>query len=315
MICENEQAVSKRRGQPRARAAAVASAVAAAGLYALSTPLSKVLLADVSSGMMAALLYLGAGAGMALLGLIRTARRASRGTAPTGEGLRRGDAPYVAGMVAFDIAAPILLMSGLATMPAESVSLLNNFEIVATALIALALFGEPVPGRLWAAIGLITAACALLSAEGAKGLSLSPGALSVLAASACWGFENNCTNRLSSRDPLQVVVVKGFGSGTGALLVALAAGEALPGAVPAAGALALGFVAYGLSIFFYVSAQRGLGAARTSAYYAASPFIGVAVSWALFREAPSVTFIVALVLMVAGGALAVPGADDAPGEG
>lgn len=145
--------------------------------------------------------------------------------------------------------------------------------------------------------------------EGASGLSLSPGALSVLAASACWGLENNCTNRLSSGDPLRVVVVKGFGSGLGALLVALAAGETLPEPVPAAGAMALGFVAYGLSIFFYVGAQRGLGAARTSAYYAASPFIGVAISWALFGEILSFTFVIALALMIAGGVLAVPRRD------
>lgn len=315
MICENEQTVSKRVGRGRAQAVAVASAAAAAGLYALSTPLSKMLLADVSSGMMAALLYLGAGAGMALLGAVRAALRGRWGIAAAGEGFRRGDAPFVAGMVVLDVAAPILLMSGLATMPAESVSLLNNFEIVATALIALALFREPVPGRLWAAIGLITAACGMLSVEGAEGLSLSPGALSVLAASACWGLENNCTSRLSARDPLRVVVVKGIGSGLGALLVALAAGERPPGAAPAAAALVLGFVAYGLSIFFYVSAQRVLGAARTSAYYAASPFIGVAVSWALFREAPSLAFIAALALMIAGGVLAAPGRDGATGKG
>lgn len=315
MTCQSEHDAPKRGRAAGRRALPVALAVAAAALYALSAPLSKVLLGDVSSKMMAALLYLGAGAGMALLGATRAAWHGRRGGGPSEGRFGRGDAPYVIGMVALDVAAPLLLMSGLATMPAESVSLLNNFEIVATALVALLLFREPVRGRLWAAIALITVACAALSLEGAEGLSLSPGALMVLAASACWGLENNCTNRLSSRDPLRVVVVKGLGSGTGSLMVTLAAGEAPPDPLPALSALALGFVAYGLSIFFYVSAQRGLGAARTSAYYALSPFIGVVVSWALFRERPSPTFIFALALMVAGAVLAAPGPDEAPGEG
>lgn len=253
--------------------------------------------------MMAAFLYLGAGVGMAAVGGVRHVAGAQGAEQP----LSRGDLPYVIAMIALDVAAPLLLMAGLATSSAESTSLLNNFEIVATALIALVLFREPVGARLWAAIALITAACALLSLDGAGGgVSLSSGSLLVLAASACWGLENNCTNRLSEKDPLQIVVAKGFGSGAGALAVALALGDTVPAAHLVAAAMLLGFVAYGLSIFFYVHAQRGLGAARTSAYYAFSPFIGVAFAWALFREAPSAIFVVSLALMVAGAYLAAP---------
>lgn len=315
MICENEHHVQEKgktvRGKSRSRpkGAFVAFAIVAAGLYALSTPVSKILLAEVPGNMMAALLYLGAGAGMAVVGAIRAGVFRAAGTPSREERLALSDAPYVVAMIVLDIAAPILLMAGLSTTSAESVSLLNNFEIVATALIALLVFHEPVSKRLWAAIALITAACALLSLDGAAGLEVAPGSLLVLAASVCWGLENNCTNRLSAKDPLQVVVMKGFGSGAGALLVAFAAGDAFPPAALAACALVLGFVAYGMSIFFYVYAQRGLGAARTSAYYALSPFIGVALAWAIFQDPPNAFFIAALALMIAGAYLAAPRGD------
>ena len=222
------------------------------------------------------------------------------------EPLERADAPYVVAMVLLDIAAPILLMAGLAHAAPENVALLNNFEIVATAVIAFAAFRERVAPRTWAGIAVITASCALLSLESAGALSFSAGSLLVLGACLCWGAENNCTSRLSQKDPAQVVVVKGLGSGTGALALALLAGDALPALPDVAAALVLGFVAYGLSIFFYVYAQRGLGAARTSAYYAVNPFIGAALSLVLFRTVPGPAFLVALALMALGAWLVTP---------
>ena len=284
----------------------VAAAFLAACLYALSTPCSKVLLGSVAPNMMAALLYLGAGVGMAALTAVRAAvRRAPAAEEP----LERADAPYAVAMVLLDIAAPILLMAGLAHAAPENVALLNNFEIVATAVIAFAAFRERVAPRTWAGIAVITASCALLSLEGAGALSFSSGSLLVLGACLCWGVENNCTSRLSEKDPAQVVVVKGFGSGAGALAVALLAGDALPALPDAAAALLLGFVAYGLSIFFYVYAQRGLGAARTSAYYAVNPFIGAALSLALFQTVPGPMFLIALALMALGAWLVTPQAE------
>ena len=215
----------------------VAAAFLAACLYALSTPCSKVLLANVAPNMMAALLYLGAGVGMAAL----TAARAAVGRGPSAEApLERADAPYVAAMVLLDVAAPILLMAGLSHAAPENVALLNNFEIVATAVIALRAFQERVAARTWAGIAVITVSCALLSLEGEAALSFSSGSLLVLGACLCWGVENNCTSRLSQRDPAQVVIVKGLGSGAGALAVALVAGDALPAPPDALAALLLG---------------------------------------------------------------------------
>ena len=273
---------------------AIFSAILAAALYALNAPASKLLLQNVPPSMMAALLYLGAGLGMLLMGLAR--RAAGR---PSAEAhLTRKDLPYTIGMIVLDILAPIFLMIGISHTTAANASLLNNFEIVATSLIALYIFKEKISRRLWLAIGLIVLSSALLTVEDAGSLKFSVGSVFVLLASCCWGLENNCTRMLSQSDPQEIVIVKGLGSGAGALLVALLTGESFPawGYVPFA--LLLGFVAYGLSIYFYVYAQRYLGAARTSAYYAIAPFIGVLMSLAIFREMPGMIFFAALAVMI-----------------
>ena len=279
-----------------AQARAVGFAILAAALYALNAPLSKVLLGQVPARMMAALLYLGAGAGMLLLRLMQKSMGESSAEAP----LTRKELPYTVAMVVLDVAAPIFLMLGLTGTSAASASLLNNFEIVATSMIALAIFRERISGRLWLAIGLVTLSSIVLSLEGGGSLQFSLGSLLVLLACCCWGLENNCTRALSEKDPLEIVVVKGFGSGMGAMIVALVCGEHLPALLPALGALALGFVAYGLSIFFYIYAQRTLGAAKTSTWYAISPFIGVGLSLVIFRQIPGLMFWVALAIMAAG---------------
>ena len=275
---------------------AVGWAILAAALYAVSTPVSKLLLRDVPPTMMAALLYLGAGGGMLLLGIVR--RGLGRGQAE--QRLKRRDLPFTVGMVVLDIAAPICLMAGLTAATPANVSLMNNFEIVATSLIALVLFREQISRRLWLSIGLITLSSMILSFEDNSSLRFSAGSLLVLLACVCWGFENNCTRMLSESDPLEIVVIKGLCSGLGSALIAFAAGERLPALPLVLAALGLGFLAYGLSIFFYVYAQRHLGAARTSAYYAVAPFIGAFLSLLIFRQWPERTFWIALPLMLLG---------------
>ena len=275
---------------------AVVYAILAAALYALNSPMSKLLLADVQPAMMASLLYLGAGAGMLLLTFVQKGTHRES----TEMKLTKKDIPYTLGMIVLDILAPIFLMLGLQQTTAENASLLNNFEIVATSMIALLIFREKLSRRFWLALGLITLSSLLLSVEDARSFSFSSGSLYVLLACCCWGMENNCTRMLSQRDPQQIVIVKGFGSGVGSMIVALIAGEALPDAGKLLLVLLLGFVAYGLSIYFYVYAQRFLGAARTSAYYAVQPFIGVLLSLLIFREMPGMLFFAALALMIGG---------------
>lgn len=173
-----------------------------------------------------------------------------------------------------------------------------------------ALFGERITPRLWAGIVVMTASCALLAVEPGEGLTLSPGLLLVLGACLCWGVENNCMASIANCDPALVVAIKGIGSGIGALAVALLGDVSLPGLAPVLLAMLLGFASYGLSILANVRAQRGLGAARTSAYYAVGPFIGVAVAWLLFGDAPGAGFLAALALMALGSWLSLPSANE-----
>ena len=141
---------------------------------------------------------------------------------------------------------------------------------------------------------------ALLTVEDVGTFRFSSGSLFVLLAATCWGLENNCTRMLSHSDPLEVVIVKGLCSGVGSVIIGLAVGESFPVAGNILLILLLGFVAYGLSIYFYVYAQRDLGAAKTSAYYAVAPFIGVLLSLIIFRAIPGIMFFIALGIMILG---------------
>lgn len=271
-------------------------ALLAAALYAVNAPFSKLLLDHMPPTLMAGFLYIGAGLGMGAVALFRRARHAPQGEVR----LTRAELPYTVAMILLDIAAPICLMLGLRATTAANAALLNNFEIVATAVIALAVFKERISPRLWCGILFVTLSCALLSFEDLASLRFSAGSLLVLLAAVCWGLENNCTRKISSKDPLQIVLLKGVFSGLGSVIIGLAVGERITVLWSVLAVLAVGFVAYGLSIFFYVYAQRRLGAARTSAYYAVAPFIGALLSLLVFRELPRYTYFIALGLMAVG---------------
>ena len=279
----------------------VGMAILAALLYGISSPISKLLLKELPPTLMAALLYLGAGFGMVCISIYNIVMKKEQLEAK----MTVKEAPYIVGMILLDIAAPILLMLGLTMTTSSNASLLNNFEIVATSLIALFIFKETIGKRMWFAISLITISSVILSVSDFSSFSFSVGSIFVLFACLSWGFENNCTRMLSLKDPMQIVVVKGFGSGIGSLFICFMLKEYSNNWLYISIALLLGFVAYGLSIFFYIKAQRDLGAARTSAFYAAAPFIGVIISWIVLREAITESFLIALVIMLIGTYFAV----------
>ena len=273
---------------------AVIFAVLAAALYALSTPFSKVIMNEIPPSFMAGFLYLGAGTGMLITNAFR------KDTTTSVKAFSHSDMPYLIGMVVLDIIAPIMLMLALTSSPAANISLINNFEIVATSVIALIIFREKISGKLWTGIILITVASIMLSFEGTESLVFTKYSVFALIACVAWGFENNCTRKLSSGDPIKIVVIKGLGSGIGAIIVALCAGEQISLSVNILYALLLGFVAYGLSVFFYIKAQKELGAAKTSAYYAVSPFIGALLSLIIYRSLPNLLFLLSCMIMVIG---------------
>lgn len=271
-------------------------AVLAAALYALNAPFSKLLLDFMPPTLMAGFLYLGAGLGMSAV----FALQKLGATRKTEKDLTKTDLPYTVAMVLLDIAAPIFLMVGLKATTAATASLLNNFEIVSTAIIAFVIFKEKISPRLMSGIVFVTLSCALLSFEDISSVKFSYGSLFILLACVCWGFENNCTRKISSKDPMKIVIIKGIFSGLGSLVIGFIVGERILAVWSIFAVLCVGFVAYGLSIYFYVYAQRYLGAARTSAYYAISPFIGALLSLIIFRELPAYTYFIALGLMILG---------------
>lgn len=276
-------------------------AILAAALYAVNIPLSKLLMNHAGATMMAAFLYLGAGAGLTLYGGIQRLDGGGKKKDP----LTKKELPYTAAMVALDIIAPILLMLGIGRTNSANVSLLNNFEIVATSVIAFIIFKETISKRLLTAILMVTAASAILSFEGAGAFTFNIGSLFVLGACLCWGFENNCTKMISNKNSTEIVVIKGWFSGLGSLTVALLAGEALPEPKYILAVLLLGFISYGLSIKLYIMAQKHLGAAKTSAFYSIAPFLGVAFSMVLLQERPGGQFYLALIIMAVSTAIMI----------
>lgn len=274
---------------------AVFLAFLAAVFYAVNIPFSKVLLNNVSPTFMAAFLYIGAGLGVGFMYLVHFRKKEDES-----KRLTKSDLPYTIGMIIFDIAAPIFLMVGINIGTASNASLLNNFEIVVTTLIALLIFNESVSGLLWTAIGFITLSSIVLSFEGVGSFQFSLGSLFVIVATCCWGLENNCTRKIADKSTYEIVLLKGIFSGGGSYIIAFIVGEKLPAFRYIFAVLILGFIAYGLSIFLYVRAQRDLGAAKTSAYYAISPFIGAFLAFMINGERLTFTYFIGLAFMIIG---------------
>ena len=272
--------------------------LAAAVLFGLSAPASKGLLDHVGPQMLAGLLYLGAFLAVAPLALLGR----SRHEAP----LRRGDARVLSGLVlSGGIVAPVLLMLGLERVSGVAGSLLLNLEGPLTLLVGVFAFHEYLGGRAWVGAATVFAASAVLAVQGTTGSNDVVGCVLVAAACLGWAVDNNLTQRLSVRDPFQIVAVK---TGVAAVVnvgLATARGESVDALGPFLGALALGALAYGVSILLDAYALRMLGAARESAIFATAPFAGALLAVPLLGEAWGASELVAAAMMVAGVVLLV----------
>lgn len=269
-------------------------------LFGASAPFSKVLLGDIGPVTLAGLLYLGSGIGLSTLIMLRKLK----GGHDERLSLSKKDMPWLAGSVlAGGICAPIALLWGLSNTSAATGSLLLNFECVATSMIAFFFFREYLNRRILLAIGAITAASLVLSLGTEGGFGVSVGALGVLAACIFWGVDNNLTRKISAKDPAAIGAIKGLAAGSVNFTLGMIISTALPPAGAALSAMAVGCVSYGISIMLFIVAMRGLGAARTSAWFGIAPFAGVLLSFLVFHDLPGLRFFVALPLMIAGAAL------------
>jgi drug/metabolite transporter (DMT)-like permease len=270
-------------------------ALGSAVLFGASTPLAKLLLGAVDPWLLAGLLYLGAGAGLAAVHFMRRALALPALEAP----LRRADLPWLAAVVLFGgVCGPVLLMFGLARTPAAEASLLLNLEGLATMGIAWVAFRENVDRRLLLGAAAILAGASILSW---KGQSFTPGAGAILIAGAClaWGIDNNLTRKLSSADPVQIAMIKGLVAGTVNLVLAMMHGAKPVNVDFVLAAGILGFFGYGVSLALFVASLRHLGTARTGAYFSLAPFVGVVLAVVLLAEPLSIR------LALAGGLMAV----------
>ena len=270
------------------------AALAAAALFGASAPFAKRLLPDTGPWLLAAVLYLGSGLGLALL---RHARRAAR-VCPT-----RGEWGWLAGAtLAGGVIGPVLLMTGLAAMPAASASLLLNMEGVLTALLAWFVFRENVDRRVALGMACIVAGALLLSWPGDTAWSAGLGgpALAVLGACLAWAIDNNLTRKVALTDASFIAMVKGLAAGATNLVIAWALGATWPALPTLAGAALLGFVSYGASLVLFVMALRRLGTARTGAYFSVAPFFGALLAVALLGEAVGPALLAAGALMAVG---------------
>jgi drug/metabolite transporter (DMT)-like permease len=276
------------------------AALLAATLFGASTPGAKLLVGEIPPVMLAGLLYAGAGVGLAWAIGLRTA--ASREGARSLHWPAARDLPWLlAAILVGGVIGPVLLMIGLRSTPAAAASLLLNLETVFTALIAWYVFREHYDRRIVIGMGLIVAGGIVLSYEPGSGLAgLSPGALAIACACACWALDNNLTRRISANDAMLIACLKGLVAAAVNLSLALALGHELPALAPLAAAAAVGFFGYGVSLALFVVALRHLGTARSGAYFSSAPFFGVALAVLLLGEGVTGALVVAGAL-IAGG--------------
>ncbi len=276
----------------------IGPALLAALLFGASTPLAKLLVADISPVLLAGLLYAGSGLGLGFWLLIRRLRPRE---ADAEAGLQRRDVPWLSGAVLFGgVLGPVLLMIGLATTPASAASLLLNLEGVLTAVVAWVVFRENVDIRIFLGMVAIVAGGVLLSWTQTPAAGLPWGALAIAGACACWAIDNNLTRAVSGGDPVQVAAIKGGFAGAINIAAALALGHRLPNGLHLMAAGAIGLTGYGISLVAFVLALRHLGAARTGAYFSTAPFVGARLSLLLLREVPTLSFWIAGGLMALG---------------
>ena len=268
-------------------------ALASAALFGATAPLSKVLLGVVDPQLLAGLLYLGAGIGLAGVHLARNAIGLPAPEAP----LRRADIPWLAAVILFGgVLGPLFLMLGLNLTDAASGSLLLNLEGLATMGIAWLVFRENVDRRLLLGAFSILLGAALLSWEG-RGVSVDAGAAFIAGACLAWGIDNNLTRKLSSSDPMQIAMAKGLSAGVVNIAIALMRGAVLPAISTTGAAAVVGFLGVGVSLVLFVLALRHLGTARTGAYFSLAPFIGAVVALGLFQEPLTLKLALASLLM------------------
>ncbi|MDQ2962026.1 MAG: EamA family transporter [Pseudomonadota bacterium] len=274
----------------------IAFALGSAALFGASTPLARALVGGIDPFWLAGLLYAGSGVGLTIILALRVARE-GRGVLA----LARGDLPWLAAaVVCGGVVAPAFFTFGLRETSGATASLLLNLENVMTVALAWFVFREHRSARIVAGIAAIVAACIVLSWPTEVNASRSTGAALIALACLGWALDNNLTRKIAANDAMLLAAIKGCVGGVVNLTLATLYAVEPPGTEAAVAAGLVGFFGYGISLVWFVIALRELGAARSGAYFAMAPFIGVATAFTLLGERPVAAFFVALPLMACG---------------
>ncbi|MBX9689203.1 MAG: DMT family transporter [Candidatus Obscuribacterales bacterium] len=271
-------------------------ALGSAILFGGSTPAAKYLLADIGPQMLAGLLYLGAGLGLAI---IRYRDRKNSKTNKTGNLNNSEMKVLLAAIFCGGLLAPLLMMLGLKSGSGSSASLLLNMESVFTALLAWFMFKENFDFRIIAGMISIVAGSAILSFEPESSFLLSSSLL-ILLACFFWALDNILTRNISHADASFIASSKGLIAGLANCTIAFCNGQSLPSAGNLAAAFAVGFLGYGLSLLLFIKALDKLGASRCSAYFSCAPFAGALLSIIFLTEKVNGSFLLAGALMLTG---------------
>ncbi|MBN2733924.1 MAG: EamA family transporter [Methanomicrobiaceae archaeon] len=284
---------------------AVIYAILAAVLFGGCAPIAKYLLDGIEPIILAGLLYLGSGFGLLAYLVLNRILSGKRDLIEAS--LQKSDIPWLFGVVFFGgFLAPVILMYSLVMTPAATASLLLNFEAVATTIIAFFFFREAIGKQIWAALGLITLSCIILTWDPQGNLGFSIYAFGILICCTLWALDNNFSRNISSKDPVPIVCIKGLGAGTLSVIAGLFIGQSLPPLNVVITAMMVGFFAYGgLTSVLFLLALREIGTSRTGSFLAIAPFFGVAISFVMYSDNLGMSFILSLPLMIAGACLLI----------
>jgi drug/metabolite transporter (DMT)-like permease len=265
-------------------------AIASAIFFSFNVPISKILLDFVSPYWLASLLYFGAGLGTLLYYQFTKKKTTTHGKVSN-------QTFWYGLMIILDIFAPIFFLIGVKETNGSLVGLLSNAELIFTLMIALLFFREKLSRFSWIASILIVFGLIIANYQGMS-IQIEIGSLWIILGTLFWGLENNVSKKLSFGNPLFVVIFKGIGTGIGTLIIAFILNEVAPTFLYLMFSFVAGFLIYGLSLIFYVNAQRSQGAAKVQLIQSFAPILGGILSWVFFQEILSITTVFGYIMVV-----------------
>jgi drug/metabolite transporter (DMT)-like permease len=265
-------------------------AIASAIFFSFNVPISKILLDFVSPYWLASLLYFGAGLGTLFYYQFTKKKTSTHGKVSN-------QTFWYGLMIILDIFAPIFFLIGVKETNGSLVGLLSNAELIFTLMIALLFFREKLSRFSWIASILIVFGLIIANYQGMS-IQYEIGSLWIILGTLFWGLENNVSKKLSFGNPLFVVIFKGIGTGIGTLIIAFILNEVAPTFLYLMFSFVAGFLIYGLSLIFYVNAQRSQGAAKVQLIQSFAPILGGILSWVFFQEILSITTVFGYIMVV-----------------